>query len=275
MGLFTDYKLSFPKLYSGSEKNTGINNVQNLENSLPCLFDLSLNSLNPFTYFPPVLNFPQFPAFNFTFPPIIPNLNFTQYTLPPVQDLSLKTPSLISNPTIGDTFVKSSPAKSVPVVSQTAPDNTNNDVKNLGWWKAQGYNEEKGKKLAENTKKRSNALKAKGIKSRCGQGVREGVNDTFYKGEVHHKPQNLNAKDFGNKYFAHDTNLKKIDIRGMKLSKKDIPTGVIIIYENYSGNPAGHIEVSGWNGEGYSNFTSTLLQNHGKYKKPKEIWIPV
>ena len=275
MGLFTDYNLSFARFYNGSELSAENNNAQNFGNSFPCLFDLSLNSSNPFTYFPPALNFPQFPLFNFTFPPIFPNLNFTQYTLPPMQDLSLQTPPLISNPTIGDTFIKSTPTKSTPAASQTLLNNTNNNVKKLSWWKAQGYNEAKGKKLAENTKRRSDLLKAKGIKSRCGQGVREGVNDTFYNGQVHHKPQGLDAKDFGDKYFAHDTNLKKIDVRGMNLSKKDIPAGVIVIYENYSSNPAGHIEVSDGKGHGNSDFESTLLQNHGQYKKPKEVWIPV
>ena len=109
MGLFTDYNLSFARFYNGSETSAGNNNAQNFGNSFPCLFDLSLSSSNPFTYFPPALNFPQIPLFNFTFPPIFPNLNFTQYTLPPIQDLSLKTPPLISNPTIGDTFIKSRP----------------------------------------------------------------------------------------------------------------------------------------------------------------------
>ena len=125
MGLFTDYNLSFARFYNGSELSAENNNVQNFGNSFPCIFDLSLNSSNPLTYFPPALNFPQFPAFNFTLPPIFPNFNFTQYTFSPMQDLSLKTPPLTSNPIIGDTFIKSTPTKSTPVAAQTLLNNTN------------------------------------------------------------------------------------------------------------------------------------------------------
>ena len=197
----------------------------------------------------------------------LPSFDFSQTSLLSNSSYNFSGISKSNSTYSGDTFTRTS------TISTSSF--SNNAVKNLSWWKEQGYNEEKGKQLAANTKKRSDALKAAGIKSQCGRGVREGVNDTFYNGKEHHVGQDLAAKVFGDRYFANDKNLKKINVRGMNLSKEDIPAGAIIIYENYSSNPAGHIEVSGGNGHGYSDFTSTLLQNHGIRKEPKEIWIPV
>ena len=153
---------------------------------------------------------------------------------------------------------------------------SNSAVKNLSWWKAQGYNEEKGKRLASKTKIRSDALHNKGITGQCGQGVREGINDAFYNGATHHAPMGLAAKNFGSRYFVNDKNLKKINVEGLHLTENDIPAGAIIIYEHYSKNPAGHIEVSDGNGHGLSDFTSKrLFYNNGVRREPKEIWIPV
>jgi hypothetical protein len=153
----------------------------------------------------------------------------------------------------------------------------NSAVKNLSWWKQQGYNEEKGKQLAANTKKRSEALKAEGVTRQCGRGVRLGLNDTFYGGSTHYAGFGY-ANQTGDTDLCHDKNLKKIDVSGMHLSKEDIPAGVIVIYQSYSSGQdkdKGHIEVSDGNGHGYSDLTTTLLQNHGVRKEPKEIWIPV
>ena len=63
----------------------------------------------------------------------------------------------------------------------------------------------------------------------------------------------------------------------MNLRKEDIPAGVIVIYGSgyVSGDTRGHIEVSNGKGQGYSDLTTTLLQNHGRSKKPVEVWIPV
>jgi len=190
-------------------------------------------------------------AMNFSFPPI--NFNFTP----------------IGNFRNLDTFTRTTNYSSSLNISNSA-------VKNLSWWKAQGYNEEKGKRLASKTKIRSDALHNKGITGQCGQGVREGINDAFYNGATHHAPMGLAAKNFGSRYFVNDKNLKKINVEGLHLTENDIPAGAIIIYEHYSKNPAGHIEVSDGNGHGLSDFTSKrLFYNNGVRREPKEIWIPV
>lgn len=172
---------------------------------------------------------------------------------------------------------------------------SNKGIKNLQWWKDLGYNEENGLALARNVKKRSDELHAAGVKSQCAMGVRGGINDTYYNGSdvklktyydngklkakyegTQHYKGFGKAKDVGDNFLSKDMHFKKIDISGMELSADDIPAGVTVIYEDYSGNKCGHIEVSGGNGHGYSDFTSTsLFRNNGKDRKPKEIWIPV
>ena len=270
MGLFNDYNVSLSRFMYGD-------NSQNADNKNTSFVFYNFNKLNCFTCDP-------FINGTFSF-----NMNFTPYYMPifNVFDYKFQTPPLVnplsSTPKLTnlsylpmDTFEMSS-ANKVSKASATLSSKNiaNNSSIDLSWWKAQGYNEEKGKKLAAQTKKYSDYLYRKGIKSQCGKGVRHGVNEAFYNGVVHHKPQNLDAKVFGDKYFAYDDNLKKINVKGLKLTKYDIPEGAIVIYEKYSKNPAGHIEVSDGNGHGYSNLKTTLLQNHGQYKQPKEIWIPV
>ena len=194
----------------------------------------------------------------------MPKFEYSYTYTPPSSNTSSSNKSSSNTSGVGDTFTRSS-----------SYEINNNTVKNISWWKAQDYNEEKGKKLAECAIRHSNSLESRGVTDKCGRGVRESVNIAFYGGAEHHKAQGLDAKDFGNKYFVHDTNFKKINVEGLHLSKNDIPAGAIVIYEHYSGNPSGHIEVSDGNGHGYSDLKTTLLQNHCKRREPKEIWIPV
>lgn len=174
---------------------------------------------------------------------------------------------------------KTSSKTSSKTTKATASETINNKkIVNLDWWKAQGYNEEKGKALAINTKKRSNSLRAQGISGQCSRGVREGINDAFYSGKPHYSSFGQ-ARLTGEKYLSKDQNFKKIDVSGIKLTKNNIPAGVVLIYgpgySNSKINHCGHIETSDGNGHGYSDVTTTLLQNWGRHREPIEVWIPV
>lgn len=170
-------------------------------------------------------------------------------------------------------FGISSTSVSTPV-SKTS-NISNKKVANLEWWKEQGYNEEMGKKLAENTKKNSDSLRSQEITGQCGKGVRLGINETFGT-KYENFPQ---ARLTGDEILKNDKHFKKIDISDIKLDAKNIPAGAIIIYgAGYSSGKnshCGHIEVSDGNGKGYSDLTTTLLSNYGRHRAPKEIWIPV
>lgn len=221
--------------------------------------------------------------------------NFPQLQMPDFSGLKFKFSLTSESSSSGSSLSSSSGSSS----SSTNYNIDNSAVKNLSWWKAQGYNEEAGKRLAANTKKRSDELFNAGITGQCGMGVRGGINDTYYggnnntlkvetgangkkkaryEGSQHYQSFGY-AKDTGTSYLSQDSHLKKIDVRGMHLTKNDIPAGAIIIYEagysSGSNSHCGHIEVSDGNGHGYSDYTSTLLQNYGARKEPKEIWLPV
>ena len=210
------------------------------------------------------------------------------------QPIQYNTPVFTSNISLGsvDTFERSATTQTRQTTSThkthktsskttkaTASETINNKkIVNLDWWKAQGYNEEKGKALAINTKKRSNSLRAQGISGQCSRGVREGINDTFYSGKPHYSSFGQ-ARLAGEKYLSKDQNFKKIDVSGIKLTKNNIPAGVTLIYgpgySNSKINYCGHLEVSDGNGHGYSDVTTTLLQNWGRHREPIEVWIPV
>ena len=168
--------------------------------------------------------------------------------------------------------------KNKPVISSEI---SNKNVSNLQWWKDQGYNEEKGLEFASVAKEVSDKMHAAKSESGCGTGVRKSVNEYFYSDEKEHYSGGWYANVVGSKYLSIDKNFKKITIPSdMSLGPNDIPAGAIIIYDLcYSDSEAsakyGHIEVSGGNGCGYSDVTTTLLSNRGRERKPKEIWIPV
>lgn len=248
---------------------------------------MNAQSVNPFCFYTPIFNNT---SGNYFLSNLLNNINLTQLKMPIFNWLNInptlnyKPMIFNSTPSYGkiDTFTRtvkpSTSTSSVPLLQTTAPKMNNNAVKNLSWWKAQGYNEEKGKQLAANTKRHSDDLYRRGIKGECGQGVRKGIQDTFYNGATVWKSFGQ-ARLTGDKYLSKVPHLKKINVEGMNLSKNDIPAGAIVIYDaGYSRSSksyCGHIEVSGGNGHGYSDLTTTLLQNRGAKKVPKEIWIPV
>ncbi len=148
---------------------------------------------------------------------------------------------------------------------------SNSVVKNLSWWKAQGYNEEKGKRLAAVAKRRADGRKST---SDCATFVKNDINEAIY-GTKHYATLG-NGNQCGKKSLDSDKNFKKIDVSGMHLDANDIPAGVIVTYKRYSTHPAGHVEIASGNGKGYSDFTSRkLFQNYGQRREPMEIYIPV
>lgn len=296
MGLFVNYNTSINRIAKSADfSSTQGTAMPNFSFNFPCIFDnIPLNYIpyNPFlngafsfqTNFLPQIN--QLPSmflntnnFNFQNPFSFQNTPslMTNYSNP--ASLSFGTDVFVKSSSVKPTAVQPA-VVSQPVKTQSykASNFNNNSVVNLSWWKAQGYNEEKGKELAANTKKHSDALKAQGITAQCGRGVRLGINDTYYNGSLHYERFGQ-ARLTGDVTLSNDSNFKKIDIQGLNLSKEDIPAGAIVIYDSgYSNGKysyCGHIEVADGNGHGYSDFTSTLLQNRGVRKEPKEIWIPV
>ena len=146
----------------------------------------------------------------------------------------------------------------------------------MTWWKAQGYNEEKGSTLANAARRKYNGLGANGrAQGNCVGIVRQVINDvnhTNYK-------RFGQARNIGHEYLCNDPNFKKIVVDMSQLKASDIPPGAIVLYPSgYAGGPlsyCGHGEIAGGNGFGYSDVKTTLLSNHGKRRNPCEIWIPV
>ena len=164
-------------------------------------------------------------------------------------------------------------ATQTPTVSKPQGYQYNSGVKppsgkyDLAWWKAQGYDENMGKRLAQDAVR--TAVKDPG---QCAGYTRRTINrlyGTSFK-------RAGKAKDFGNTFLAGSQlrgKFKKITVPGLKDS--DIPEGAIVIW--HPGKPGytkgkaavcGHIAIA-HNGAGYAN---GVVQNLSTYS---EIWIPV
>ena len=137
----------------------------------------------------------------------------------------------------------------------------------LAWWKAQGYDEEMGKKLG---------------KDACDNSRREPHQCSGYTRRTLNRIYGTNF-DNGGQAYKFGTNIlsnpsikgkfKKINVKGLK--NGEFPEGAIVIW--YPGTPgytksaaaiSGHVATV-HNGKGYSNGSVSNLSTYS------EVWIPV
>ena len=146
-------------------------------------------SINTMNFFPQTPVFSQ-PEFNFSF-------NTGEFNMPANYNTSqtglfnfnfsnignttnLSVPSSVrSSSNVGDTFTSTR--------SESVINANNNEVKNIDWWKKQGYNEAKGKEFAKNAKMISDEMQRNHITGECVGGVRRAINKTFYNGETKYR----------------------------------------------------------------------------------------
>ena len=171
----------------------------------------------------------------------------------------------------------SSSSKSLKGTSDTdTPSSTTNITSNndhmsgkhdLNWWKAQGYDEEMGKKLAADA-----AAHAKRDPGECVGYVRRSLNRVYGS-----NMKNAGAAyKFGDKLMSDPVlknKWKKVDVSGLKDS--EFPEGAIVLWkpktQGYTKGKAalyGHGAIA-HNGDGYANGVVSNLSTYA------EVWIPV
>ena len=225
---------------------------------------------NPFMMPNMMSGFNAMPFINFSMPtfqmPIMPMMPTFQMPIMPTFNLPTYNTNSIFN-TSG-----SSPAKGTNNAPASTKDvDSNNDhmsgKHDLNWWKAQGYDEEMGKKLAADA-----AAHAKRDPGQCVGYVRQSLNRVFGS-----NMKNAGAAyKFGDKLMSDPvlkTKWKKIDVKGLKDS--EFPEGAIVLWnpktQGYTKGKAalyGHGAIA-HNGDGYANGVVSNLSTYA------EVWIPV
>jgi len=231
----------------------------------PFMMPNMMSGFSPFSM--PLFNFPmptfQMPTFQM---PTFPMPMFQMPTMPTFNMPAFNTGSIF-NTNICSTKGTNQASES----KSTQPTPTSNDhlsgKHDLNWWKAQGYDEEMGKKLAADA-----VAHAKRDPGQCVGYVRRSLNRVYGS-----KMQNAGAAyKFGNKLMSDPvlkTRWKKIDVKGLKDS--EFPEGAIVLWmpksQGYTKGKAalyGHGAIA-HNGDGYANGVVSNLSTYA------EVWIPV
>lgn len=236
----------------------------------PFMMPNMMSGFSPFSM--PFFNFPM-PTFNMPLfqMPMMPTFQMPLFQMPmmPAFNMPAFNTGSIFNTNSNSSSTKGTNQAPESKSAQNIP--TSNDHLNgkhdLNWWKAQGYDEEMGKKLAADA-----VAHAKRDPGQCVGYVRRSLRRVYGS-----KMESAGAAyKFGEKLMSDPVlknRWKKVDVKGLKDS--EFPEGAIVLWnpktQGYTKGKAalyGHGAIA-HNGDGYANGVVSNLSTYA------EVWIPI